>query len=66
MIDRIVHCIDQLVQARHLFVQRVLMALQRAQHIEVTSSYELLDIIQRNIQFPVKQDLLQPQKGILP
>src|SRR5512141_131938 len=42
------------------------MTAQGAQHIEVTASHDLLDVFQRDPEFTIEQDLLEPQQGLLP
>jgi hypothetical protein len=47
-------------------LQGFLVTVECADDVEVTASHDLLDVIQRQAQLPIKQDLLKPQHRLLP
>ena len=64
MINGVVHCLNETVNARSLFAQSFLVALQCAHHIIVTASHDLFDVIEWDVQLTVEQNLLQAQYSI--
>jgi hypothetical protein len=66
IVDGVVHGLDQAFQPPGLFLQGFLVRVQCPQYIEITASHDLLDLVQRDVQFTIEQDLLQPQQGLLP
>ncbi len=62
----VIHRVDELFQALDALGNLAFVAFERRQQVKITASHDFLDRFQRQTQFPVKQDLLQTQEGLLP
>jgi hypothetical protein len=65
IIYRLIYCRDQTLRLSDVFLQRLAVALQRLQHVEARVFKDLLDLFERQLHFPVEQDLLQAQDCLL-